>query len=136
MTPFFSKLKMVFEKIPVKANFLKDLGFNISYSGFRYFMQGRKDIPSKELLRKLCDEMEYEYITIPVKLDTDNQALKDKISDQFFLDLEKYLKKYDGDQTRIYAKEFGGESATAKAISAFAQEKFIPDDKVDLSDIF
>jgi len=137
MTTFFKKLKIVFEKIPIKANFLKDLGFNISYSGFRYFMQGRKDIPSKDLLHKLCDQMEYEYITIPVKLDQSNQDLKEKITTQFFLDLDRYLKKYEGDQTRIYAKEFGNESSVAKAISAFAdEEKFKPEDKVDLSDIF
>jgi hypothetical protein len=136
MNSFFRKLKIVFEKIPIKANFLKDLGFNISYSGFRYFMQGRKDLPSKDLLNRLCSEMNYEYITIPIKLDEKNQHKKQELEDQFFLDINTYLSKYKDDQMRIYAKEFGTESSVAKAISAFSEEEIKPDDKIDLSDIF
>lgn len=137
MSPFFSKLKIIFEKIPIKARFLKDLGFNISYSGFRYFMQDRKTTPSKKLIDKLCSNMEYEYITIPIKLNPENQLKKTELEDYFFADLESYLKRYEDDQTRIYAKEFGKESSVAKALAAFASEdEFKPDNKVDLSSIF
>jgi hypothetical protein len=137
MTRFFSTLKVVFEDIPIKARFLKDLGFNISYSGFRYFMQGRREITSKKLLDNLCENMGYEYITIPIKINPDQQDIKHKLEDKFFVDLDTYLKKYENDPTRIYSKEFGKESSVAKAIEAFSTEDvFDPNEKVDYSDIF
>jgi hypothetical protein len=137
MTTFFTKLKIVFEKIPIKARFLKDLGFNISYSGFRYFMQGRKDTPSKKLMENLCNEMGYELITLPVKIEPEQQKLKDNLENSFFLDLDNYLKKYEDDPSRIYSKEFGKESSVAKALEAFAsEEEYDPNKKIDVSDIF
>lgn len=137
MATFFPKLKVIFDQIPIKARFLKDLGFNISYSGFRYFMQGRKPTPSKKLLENMCANMEYEYITIPVKLDEDQQAIKQALEDKFFGDLDLYLKKYENDPSRIYSKEFGKESSVANAIAAFSTEDvFDPNEKVDYSDIF
>ncbi len=137
MTRFFAKLKVVFEDIPIKARFLKDLGFNISYSGFRYFMQGRRDTTSKKLLDNLSINMGYEYVTIPVKLNDEQQALKHNLEDSFFTDLDIYLKKYENDPSRIYSKEFGKESSVAKAIEAFSTEEvFDPNERVDYSDIF
>jgi len=136
MTTFFTKLKVVFEKIPIKAKFLKDLGFNISYSGFRYFMQGRKQTPSKKLMESICNNIGYELIVIPVKLDEENQKLKDKMENTFFMDLDEYLKKYENDPVRVYSKDFGGESSVAKALEAFKEEDFDPNEKIDVSDLF
>jgi len=137
MNSFFTKLKIVFDKIPIKARFLKDLGFNISYSGFRYFMQGRKPTPSKKLMENICDKMGYQLMVIPVKNDSKYQKLKDTLEDQFFLDLDTYLKKYEDDPARIYSKDFGKESSVAKALKAFSDEtKFDPNEKIDVSDLF
>ena len=137
MSTFFTKLKIVFEKIPIKARFLKDLGFNISYSGFRYFMQGRKPTPSKKLMENICDNIGYELVVIPVKIDEESQKLKDKLEEEFFVDLDEYLKKYENDPSRVYSKDFGGESSVAKALEAFSDEvDFDPNKKIDISDIF
>jgi len=137
MSTFFTKLKIVFEKIPIKARFLKDLGFNISYSGFRYFMQGRKPTPSKKLMENICDNIGYELVVIPVKIDEESQKLKDKLEEEFFVDLDEYLKKYENDPSRVYSKDFGGESSVAKALEAFSDEvDFDPNQKIDISDIF
>lgn len=134
---FFSKLKEVFDKIPIKTKFLKDLGFNNSYSGFRYFMQDRKEVPSKKLMDKLCDNMGYEYIVLPVKLDEKNQKLKQEIEEQFFNDLDEYLKQYEGDTSRTYTKNYGDESSVASALEAFSYDDiFNPDAKIDASDLF
>lgn len=137
MTRFFTKLKVIFDEIPIKARFLKDMGFNISYSGFRYFMQGRRDTTSKKLMDNLCDNMGYEYVMIPVKLNDEQQVFKHQLEDTFFNDLNGYLKKYENDPTRIYSKEFGKESSVAKAIEAFnTDDVFNPDEKSDFSDVF
>jgi len=137
MTRFFERLKVVFDLIPIKARFLKDLGFNISYSGFRYFMQGRKQTPAKKLLEELTSNMGYEYITIPIKLDEEQQQIKAELEDKFFVDLDAYLEKYASDPARIYTKEFGKTSSTADALAAFSDEDiFNPDTKADYSDIF
>ena len=137
MSSFFSKLKVVFDKIPIKARFLKDLGFNISYSGFRYFMQGRKPTPSKKLMESICANMGYELTVIPIKNTPEHQKLKNVLEDQFFVDLNEYLKKYEGDPTRTYSKEFGKESSVANALAAFSTEAaFDPNEKIDVSDLF
>jgi len=137
MNSFFGKLKVVFEQIPIKARFLKDLGFNISYSGFRYFMQGRKDTPSKKLMEGICDKIGYELVIIPIKKDTEQQQIKESLENKFFTDLNDYLKKYEDDPTRTYSKDFGKESSVAKAIEAFSTEAaFDPNEKIDVSDLF
>jgi hypothetical protein len=137
MSSFFGKLKVVFDKIPIKARFLKDLGFNISYSGFRYFMQGRKPTPSKKLMESMCDKMGYELVVIPIKKDTEQQQIKESLEDKFFVDLDDYLKKYEDDPARTYSKEFGKESSVAKALEAFSTEAaFDPNEKIDVSDLF
>jgi hypothetical protein len=134
---FFSKLKEVFEKIPIKTRFLNDLGFNNSYSGFRYFMQDRKSKPSQKLMEKLCDRMNYDYVTIPVKRDPESQAKLQELEDQYFKDLEDYLKEYENDETRVYVKNYGKESTVASAIEAFSKEEtFNEQEKIDVSDLF
>jgi len=138
MNSFFTKLKIVFDKIPIKARFLKDLGFNISYSGFRYFMQGRKQVPSKKLMENLCDNIGYELIVIPIKKnDIKAEEIKSSLESTFFSDLDSYLKKYEKDPARVYAKDFGKESSVANAIKAFSMEDtFDPNEKIDVSDLF
>lgn len=134
---FLNRLKEAFEAIPIKTKFLKDLGLNNSYSGFRYFMQDRKDAPSNKLMEKLCDEMDYDYVLVPVKRDEDIQKLKEKIEDQFFEDLDKYLDRYSGDTARTYLKDYGHESSLATALEAFTLEEEVDSkDKIDISDLF
>jgi hypothetical protein len=134
---FQEKLKEIFDKIPIKTKFLKDLGFNNSYSGFRYFMQDRKESPSKKLMDDLCQRMGYEYVMIPVKMNEDTIKKKEELENQFFTDLEEYLKQYEGDPTRVYVKHFGNESTVASAIEAFSLDEAIDEDKkIDVSDLF
>jgi hypothetical protein len=137
MNSFFTRLKIVFNKIPIKAKFLKDMNLNISYSGFRYFMQGRKPTPSKKLMSGMTANMGYEYVTIPIKLNDEQQAIKKVLEDKFFADLDVYLEKYSDDPSRTYTKDFGGKSSTATALASFSTEDaFDPDERVDLSDLF
>jgi len=137
MNSFFTRLKIVFDKIPIKARFLKDMELNISYSGFRYFMQGRKPTPSKKLMDGMTANMGYEYVTIPVKLDDEQQSIKKVLEDKFFADLDTYLEKYGDDPSRIYTKDFGNQSSTAVALASFSTEDaFDPEERVDLSDLF
>jgi len=134
---FFQKLKDTFEKIPIKTKFLKDLGFNNSYSGFRYFMQDRKETPSRKLMEKLCENMDYDYVVLPVKRDENTRALQEKIEETFFNDLNEYLKAYEGDQARVYVKNYGTESSVATAAEAFeTDEHFDPNQRIDVSDLF
>ena len=138
LTSFFTRLKIVFDKIPIKAKFLKDLDFNVSYSGFRYFMQGRKNIPSDALMTSLCDNMEYELVTIPIKKNNEQQAIKEQLENQFFGDLDVYLKKYGDDPVRSYVKDVSGESSVSNAIDAFSIEDVFADhdEKIDINDLF
>jgi len=133
---FFTKLKEVFEKIPIKTKFLKDLGFNNSYSGFRYFMQGRKGTPSKKLMDKLCNNMGYDYAIIPVKRTPEAKELQSKLEEEFFKDLDKYLELYEDDEPRVYTKHYGKESTVASAIEAFSTEKHDEKNTIDISDLF
>jgi len=131
---FFKKLKILFEKIPIKNRFLSELGVNTSYSGFRYFMQGRKPEPSTTFLKKVCSNIDYEYIQIPIKLTDDGQKYKEELINQFLIDLEKHLDKYSGDKSRIYVKDFGKTSVVSSAVEAFSQD--INDDLMDIDDLF
>jgi len=134
---FFTKLKIIFGKIPIKARFLKDLEFNVSYSGFRYFMQDRKSIPSNTLMNNLCNNMDYEYVTIPIKKSADQQAIKESLENHFFGDLDSYLKKYEDDPTRVYTKDLVDSSIVGGAVEAFSVEDvFDIDDKITTSDLF
>ncbi len=137
MTNFFKKLKDTFEDIPSKAKFLDDMDFGNSYIGFRYFLQGRKDKPSDKFMEKICDEMDYNYIRIPVKRGEENKLL-DQVHDEFNNDLKEYLKKYEGDSPRTYTKNRSGVSSVSAAVAAFEVEQDIldPNKKLDVSDLF
>jgi hypothetical protein len=100
-------------------------------------MQGRKQTPSKKLMEGMCDSMGYELVVIPIKLDEENQKIKDSLENKFFLDLDDYLKKYEDDPARVYSKDFGKESSVAKALEAFSSDtSFDPNEKIDVSDFF
>lgn len=138
MKEFFGKLKETFEKIPTKTRFLKDLGLTNSYVGFRYFMHGRKEEPSQKFMELVSNELEYDYMPVPVKRTEEHQALKKQLEDDYIKDMEEYLKKYNGDKARVYVKNFGQESSTINAIEAFAleQEMLDKDQIIDVVDIF
>ena len=143
MQAFFTKLKIVFDKIPIKARFLKDMDLNTSYSGFRYFMQDRNPTPSKHLMENLCDNMEYDLITIPIKRSSDQKEIRAKLEETFFGDLDTYLEKYGDDPARVYSKK-NSNSSSASAIEAFAAptpdvfdtEAGEKSPKIDVSDLF
>ncbi len=138
MTDFFNKLKGMFDSVPSTTKFLEDLGFNNSYIGFRYFSQGHKEEPSPKFMEKLCDELEYDYVRVPVKPGSENEQLIQDLQDEFTNDLETYLKKYDGTPTRTYTKNKTGVSSVSAAVAAFEveQELLDPDKKLDVSDLF
>ncbi len=137
LSRFFTKLKIIFGKIPIKARFLKDLEFNVSYSGFRYFMQDRKPSPSTALMNNLCDTMGYEFVTIPIKKSIDQQVIKENLENHFFGDLDNYLKKYDEDPSRIYTKDLSDQSTVGSAVDAFSVEDvFDVGDEITVADLF
>jgi hypothetical protein len=138
MTDFFKKLKETLEEIPTKTRFLKDLGLNNSYTGFRYFMQDRKEEPSTKFMELLCEKVGYEYVLMPVKNIEEHQKIKEKLHSEFQSDLDEYLKKYEGDQARLYTKNFGQESSISKAVAAFESEEELldPDKQIDVSELF
>ena len=137
MQSFFTRLKTVFDKIPIKARFLKDMNLNTSYSGFRYFMQDRNAEPSTQLMEKLCENMEYDLITIPVKRSADQQLIKQNLENTFFQDLDTHLEKYGDDPARTYVKHEGSSSVTAAATQAFStDDTFDTVEKIDVSDLF
>jgi len=139
MENFFKNLKDIFESIPTKTRFLKDLGLNNSYTGFRYFMQDRKPEPSSKFMQSLCKEVGYEYILLPVNNSEEHQKIKQTLREDFEKDLKEYLKKYEGDTARLYAKNFGQESSISNAVEAFKEEEDLlldPNKKIDVSDLF
>ena len=138
MNNFFSNIKELLDEIPAKTKFLKDLDLNNSYTGFRYFMQGKKQEPSVKFMKKLCDETGYEYILLPVKPTEEHQIMKEKLQTEFRADLKDYLKKYEGDSARTYTKNFGTESSISNAVVAFENEEDLldPDKQLDVSELF
>ncbi len=138
MSKFLDKLKDLFEKIPSKTNFLRDLGFGGSYTGFRYFLQERSSSPSEKFMTKLSDELGYEYVYIPIK--EEHQELIDTIHNDFVNDLEVYVEKYEGDTTRVYTKnqESSSLSAVVEAFELAKLEKDImdPNKQIDISGLF
>ncbi len=138
MTNFFRGLKDLFDRIPSKTKFLTDIGFNNSYIGFRYFLQGRNDKPSTKFMEQLCEEVGYDYIRVPVKPGTDQEEIRDKLYEEFTSDLEEYLKKYEGDPARTYTKNKAGESSVSAAVAAFEVEQDLldPNKQLDVSDLF
>ena len=134
---FFERLKKTFKEIPIKTRFLKDLGFNNSYSGFRYFMQDRKETPSPKFMKKLCENLEYEYIMIPVKKTEESEKHLQVLENLFFDDLDTYLKTYEGDVARVYVKDFGNESIIADAAEAFSTTSVFDEEfDIDASTLF
>jgi hypothetical protein len=139
MTNFFKNLKEIFEEIPAKTRFLKDLGLNNSYTGFRYFMQNRKEEPSTKFMNLLCQELGYKYTLLPIKDTEEHNEIKNKLHAEFETDLKEHLKKYEKDPSRLYAKNYGQESSVSSAIEAFREEEEIlldPSKKIDVSDLF
>ncbi len=137
MTNFFDKMKKILEDIPSKAKLLEDLGFNNSYVGFRSFLQGKKEQPSNAFMEKICDELDYDYIQVPVKRDEDEDFIA-RLQDEFHRDLEKHLKKYEGDSVRTHTKNGAGISSVSAAVAAFEIEDELldPEKKIDVSDLF
>ncbi len=138
MKEFLRKMKELFEDIPAKTKFLKDVGFNHSYIGFRYFLQGRNEAPSPRFMANLSEELDYDYITIPVKRDEDHRKITDTFYNEFTSDLEVYLERYEGDTVRTYTKNREGEGSVSKVIAAFEVEKDLldPTKQLDVSDLF
>ncbi len=137
MTNFFKNMKDLFTDIPSKAKFLEDLGLGNSFVGFRYFLQGRNEEPSEKFMKKLCDELEYDYIQVPAKRGESNELLDD-LTDQFNQDLKQYLEKYEGDPTRSPNKPKTDKSTVSAAVAAFEIEKELlePKERIDVSDLF
>ncbi len=137
MATFLEKLKESFEKIPTKTRFLKDLGLGNCYTGFTYFVQGRKDTPAPKLMKLLTEEIDYDYVLVPVKRNEAHSKLKEQLETDFINDVDAYLKKYENDEGRFYLKNYGGESVTASAIKAFDEDDILdPSKKIDVSDLF
>ncbi len=138
MTKFFDGVKELFDKIPTKTKFLKDLGFNHSYIGFRYFVQGHTQEPSPNFMSKLSEELGYEYIRVPIKADGSHQEVIEGLQSEYHNDLEVYLEKYEKDNSRVYTKDRNGEGSVSKVIAAFEMEKDLldPDKQLDVSDLF
>ncbi len=137
MTSFFKKLRDIFDGIPSKTKFLEDLGFNGSYIGFRYFLQERNDTPSDKFMDKMCDDMGYDYIKVPIKRGQDPNIV-DVLYDDFADDLDDHLAKYAGQTQRTYTKNKSGESSVSAAVAAFEteQELLDPDKRIDVSELF
>ncbi len=137
MTSFFAGLKSLFEDIPAKTKFLTDLDFSNSYIGFRYFLQGHKEEPSPKFMKKLSEDLGYDYISIPIKRTAEHQAIRTKIEAEFTTDLEKLLTKYAGDTSRTYTKN-KKEPSVSEVITAFQIEKDLLDTskQLDVSDLF
>lgn len=135
MTEFYSKLKTIFENIPNKTNFLKDLGLNSSYSGFRYFMHGRRAEPTDSLLETIADEIEFEYVKVPIRKTPEGAQLKKQLQDEFLEELDSYTTKYEKDTARVYLKDFGGKSTVA-AVSADPTYSEIVNGEISIEDLF
>lgn len=135
MTKFFEGLKSLFEAVPSKTQFLKDIGFNNSYIGFRYFLQGHNDEPSVKFMKKMCNELGYEYILLPISPEKEHQEIKNKLQSEFSEDLKKYLKQYEGSPKRTFTKR---DDSVSLAVAAFDVEKELLDPKkqIDVSDLF
>ncbi len=137
MTTFFQGLKNLFEKIPAKTNFLKDLGFGGSYIGFRYFLQGHNEKPSDTFMKGLSDKLGYDYVSIPIKRDGSNQELIDLVEDEFTNDVKIYLSRFKNDPARTYSSNLNKEKSLSETLNdAFEEDIFHSKTQIDLSDIF
>jgi len=137
LTSFFKKIKDIFDDIPSKTKFLEDLQFNGSYIGFRYFLQERNDTPSDKFMDKLCDEMNYDYIKVPIKRGQDPNIVN-RLYNDFTDDLQDYVEPYSSRPTRTFAKSKPGTSTVSNAVAAFETERDLldPDKILDVNDLF
>ncbi len=131
-------MKDLFDTIPATSKFLEDLGFGSSYTGFRYFSQGHKDEPSEKFMELICDEMEYDYIKIPIKPGSTQDGLIQELEDEFIEDLKKHLEKYKNMPIRTHVKNKTGSSSVSAAVAAFENEADLldPDKQLDVSELF
>ncbi len=138
MENFFEKIKELFDKVPAKSKFLADIGFNHSYTGFRYFLQGHTERPSPKFMEKLSEEMGYSYIQIPIKSDPEHQEIISNLNDTFVEDLKIYLEKYEGDSKRTITRVRNGAGSVSTSIATFEvdQDLLDPDKQLDVSDLF
>jgi hypothetical protein len=137
MNSFLTELREVFKKIPTKTRFLKELGLGNCYTGFTYFIQERKDKPAPKLMKLLTEKIDYEYVLLPVKNTEEHKQLRKKLEDDFIVDVEQYLEKFKNDKGRTYLKDFGDESASAKALKAFEEDDSLDDsEKINIEDLF
>ncbi len=138
MTDFFEGLKDLFEDIPAKTRFLKDLDFNSSYTGFRYFLQGHTKEPSEKFMEKICSELEYDYVRIPIKPGSDQDEIVAKLQSEFTTDVQKYLEKYEGDEARVYSNNRNGAGSVSEVVAAFEVDKDLleSDVRIDATGLF
>ncbi len=127
----------MFDQIPSKTKFLKDLDFNNSYIGFRYFLQERNPEPSIKFMEKMCSELGYDYMRIPIKSETDGHII-DKLQSDFTEDLKKYLKRYENEPQRTPTKSGNSKDNVSEAVAAFRLEQELLDSskRLDVSDLF
>ena len=133
----YTKLLEQLKAIPLKTKFLADIGLKNSYTGFRYFVNGRNKLPSKKFMEVYSEKLGYDFRFIPVKKDSETEQLIKDLEDRFLEDSAEYLKKYSNDKKRVYAtKEFGNESVLNDAISSFEEDLKNSTKKIDISDLF
>jgi len=135
---FLHSLKKIFEKIPVGAKFLKDIGLPSNYSGYRFFMLGRKSRPSLGLLNKMADKLDYKYVTLPIPNTIEGDKLIQESKEMFLEDLEKYIDKFKDDKPRIYMSKVTGHSVLGEMFEDESQDDFglSVDDDVSADDLF
>lgn len=114
-----------------------DLNFIRNYSGFRYFLLGKIDKPSKPFMERLADKLDYEMVTIPIKKTDENKLLIEKFKEDFFSSLEEHVSAYENDTSKVYLKDYGKTSSIDDAISEVdISENLFGDEKIDIEDLF
>ncbi len=138
MENFFKNIKAVFDKIPVKSKFLKDLNLLKNQTGFRYFMQGHHEEPNKKFMAILCQELGYDYTIVPIKRDEEHRTLRDKLCQDFSDDLNVFVQRYSKDEPRSGGNQDQNRSILDEATIAFETEKELldPSKQLDVSDLF
>ncbi len=137
MEQFFERVKSLFEKIPSKPKFLKDLGFSNSYIGFRYFLQGHRSKPSSQFMEKLSSEIGYEYVQIPIKKNEDGDNIIKELTTSFEADLKNHLKKYKGDTPPRSTKSKEKLDTVDEVIASFETKDVAnPKATIDVSELF
>ncbi len=137
MVKFFENIKKIFDKIPVKSKFLKDLHLMKNQTGFRYFMQGHHSEPNRKFMEILCEELDYDYVLVPINHSDKHREIRDKLLLDFETDLDTYVEKYKQDEPRTGSQVTKETSALAEANIAFdADVDFDPNKQIDISGLF